>query len=160
MSRAVAFFRDAEWLTLGRARVYAGIMIALSVASIIYAFSGRGLEDPAGRAIGTDFVSFWTVSWALQNGQLPAIYDPISLAALEQMLLPRSDAAFYAWQYPPTALLLVYPLAAMPYVIALCSWLISGFCAYLSAMWRVFPRATALWIAIGSPAVFLTITHG
>ena len=160
LSRAVAFFRDAEWLTLDRARVYAGIVIALSVASIAYAFSGRGLEDPAGRAIGTDFVSFWTVSWALQNGNLHAIYDPQALAALEQSLLPRADAAFYAWQYPPTALLLVYPLAMMPYVAALCSWLAVGFSAYLSAMWRVFPRATALWIAIGSPAVFLTITHG
>ncbi|MBV9016854.1 MAG: hypothetical protein JO213_02240 [Alphaproteobacteria bacterium] len=129
LSRSVAFFRDTEWLTLERARVYGGIMIALSIASLAYAFSGRGLEDPAGHTIGTDFVSFWTVSWALQNGNLHATYDPTSLAALEQMLLPRHDAAFYAWQCPPTALLLVYPLAMMPYVVALCSWLVAGFCA-------------------------------
>jgi Glycosyltransferase family 87 len=160
VSRTIAFFRDAEWLTIGRVRVYASMIVALTVASIVYVFCGRGFEDPAGRAVGTDFVSFWSVSWALLNGHSHAIYDPSALAALERTLLPQGDAAFYAWQYPPIALLLVYPLATVPYLAALGIWVVTGLCGYLSAMWRVFPRPLALWISLGSPAVFLTITHG
>lgn len=160
MARAIAFLRDGKWLTLGRARAYATIMIGISVATIGWALSGPGLDDPAGRPVGTDFVSFWTVSWALLNGHLNAIYDPTALAALEQTVAPRSAAAFYAWQYPPIALLIVYPLALLPYLCALGVWLVAGACCYLSAIWRIFPRPLALWIALGFPAVLLTITHG
>jgi len=158
--RVIGFLRDADWLTLQRVRVYASLMIIVSAAIIAWTFTGRGIDDPAGRAIGTDFVSFWTVSWALLNGHQNAIYDPNALAALEQTVVQRSASAFYAWQYPPVALLVVYPLALLPYLWALGAWFLTGAICYLSALWRIIPRPLTLWLGLGFPAVLLTVTHG
>jgi hypothetical protein len=68
--------RAGEWLKVDRVLAYAGAMILVSTATITWMLAGHGLEDPAGRTVGTDFVSFWTVSWALLNGHLNAIYVP------------------------------------------------------------------------------------
>ena len=160
MPTVVGLLRNPGWLTLERARVYATIMIAVVVVSVAYTLTGRGFDDPAGHAIGTDFVSFWTVSWALLSGHQNAIYDPAALAALEQSVIPRSAAALYVWQYPPIGLLLVYPLALLPYLWALAAWLIIGAVCYLSALWWIIPRRLTLWIGLGFPGVLLTITHG
>jgi len=157
--RRIACFHDARWLTAGRIRVYASLMLAVSVISIVWLFTG-GSEDQRGRAIGTDFVSFWSVSWALLNGHAQAIYDPTALAALEQAAVPHTAPAFYAWQYPPIALLLVYPLALLPYLWALSAWLIAGAAGYLSALWRINPQPLTLLLGLAFPAVLLTVTHG
>jgi Glycosyltransferase family 87 len=158
--RFIRFLRDAEWVTSERVRVYAVVMIVVSAISIAWTLTGRGLDDPAGHAVGTDFVSFWTVSWAVLNGHQDAIYNSSALAALEQTVIPRSAAEFYAWQYPPIALLVVYPLALLPYLWALSVWLLTGAICYLSALWRIIPRWWTLWFGLAFPAVLLTITHG
>jgi alpha-1,2-mannosyltransferase len=160
VQRVIRFLRDADWLTPQRVRVYATLMIIFSAASIAWTFTGRGFDDPTGRAVGTDFVSFWTVSWALLNGHQNAIYDPTALAALEGTVVQSSSSAFYAWQYPPIGLLVVYPLALLPYLWAFGAWCLAGAICYLSALWRIIPRPLTLWLGLGFPAVLLTITHG
>jgi len=157
--RLIAGLRDGRWLTIERIRASALLMIVASVISIGWLFTG-GAADPRGHAIGTDFVSFWSVSWALLNGHSHAVYDPAALAALEEVAVPRTVPAFYAWQYPPIALLLVYPLALLPYLWALGAWLVVGAIGYLSALWRISPRASTFWLGLAFPAVLLTITHG
>jgi alpha-1,2-mannosyltransferase len=158
--QAVALVRDAAWLTRGRLFGYAAILIAVSVAVIGWSLTGHGINDPAGRPVGTDFVSFWTVSSALVHGNERAIYSPEALAALEQATLPRENADFYAWQYPPIALLLVYPLAFFPYLWSLASWLAVGLACYLTVLWRILPQPLTLCAGLAFPAVLLTFVHG
>jgi alpha-1,2-mannosyltransferase len=158
--RAVAFLRDAAWLTRGRLSSYAAILIAVSAAVIGWSLTGHAINDPAGRPVGTDFVSFWTVSSALMHGNDRAIYSPDALAALEQAVLPRENLDFYAWQYPPIALLLVYPLAFFPYLWSLAAWLAVGAACYLTVLWRILPQPLTLWAGLAFPAVLLTVTHG
>jgi hypothetical protein len=152
--------RDARWLTLKRLNAYATVMIVVTAAIITWALTGPGVDDPAGRAVGTDFVSFWTVSWAVLNGRQDTIYVPAALAGLEQAVVPHGDAAFYPWLYPPTALLIVYPLALLPYLWALGAWLVAGLAGYLTALWRILPFPQTLWAGLGFPAVLVTATHG
>jgi Glycosyltransferase family 87 len=155
----LAFFRDASWLTARRLRDYASLLIASYGAAIIWSLTGVGLSDPNGKPLGTDFVSFWTVSHALHHGAASVIYHPEKLAALEQTLTGRPDL-FYAWSYPPLALLIVYPLALLPYIWSLAAWLVVGLALYLQALWRILPRGLALWAGLAFPAVFLTLGHG
>ncbi len=82
MHRLISFLRNGDWLTPQRVRAYATVMVIVAAGIIVWILSGRGFDDPAGRAVGTDFVSFWTVSWALLNGHQHAIYNPTALAAL------------------------------------------------------------------------------
>jgi hypothetical protein len=122
--------------------------------------AGHGITDPAGRPVGTDFVSFWTVSSMLHNGQERAIYVPQALAAFEQVVVRDANTAFYAWQYPPIALLLIYPLALFPYLLSLAIWLAVGAGLYLTVLWRILPLPLTLWAGLAFPGVLLTVGHG
>ena len=155
-----AFLRDAPWLTEDRLRAYATILILAAAAMIAWTMAGPGIVDPLGRPIGTDFLSFWTVSWALLHGQVPAIYHPLALDGLERAMMRPSRTAFYAWEYPPNALLIVYPLALLPYLWSLTLWLSFGAALYLTALWRILPRPLTLWAGLAYPAVLVTIGHG
>ena len=156
---SLAFFRDAAWLTQRRIRDYASILIAASAVMIAWLLMGQGIDDPLGRPVGTDFVSFWTVSWALLHDRVHAIYAPEALAALERGIEAGKDA-FYAWLYPPIALLIVAPLALLPYLWSLLLWLVAGTTLYLAALWRILPRPLTLWAGLAFPALLVTVEHG
>lgn len=155
----LSLLRDAPWLTARRVRDYAAILIAFDLLAIAWSLTGSGVNDPSGKPIGTDFVSFWTVSLALHHGDAAAVYQPLHLAALEQPLTGRADL-FYAWAYPPIALLVVAPLAFLPYLWSLAGWLLFGLALYLQALWRILPRGLTLAAGLAFPAVFITLGHG
>jgi alpha-1,2-mannosyltransferase len=155
---ALALLSDAEWLNKRRLRDYATMLIVVYVASVLWALAGHGIDDPLGRPVGTDFLSFWTVSSALHGGESHAIYAPLELAALERNV--SGSDGFYAWAYPPLALLLVYPLAFLPYLWSLAAWLAVGLGAYLSVLWRILPRPLTLWAGLAFPAVLVNLSHG
>jgi alpha-1,2-mannosyltransferase len=156
----LAFLRDAPWLTRGRIFGYPTALIAGTVAVITWVLSGHGIADPMGRPIGTDFLRLWTASYALLNGEARAIYDPAAFFALEQAVTQPATPDFYPWNYPPPSLLIVYPLALLPYLESLAAWLALGLAGYLAALWRIFPKPLTLWIGLAFPAVFWTVTHG
>jgi alpha-1,2-mannosyltransferase len=64
---ALALLSDARWLDKRRLRDYATMLIIVYVASALWALAGHGIDDPLGHPVGTDFLSFWTVSSALQK---------------------------------------------------------------------------------------------
>jgi alpha-1,2-mannosyltransferase len=154
----LAALRDAPWLTRRRIRDYAIILIAFYGLFIARMLSGPGLIDPGGPAKGKDFVSFWTVSSALHDGGTGDIYRPMQLAARERALQGNDD--FYAFAYPPSALLIVYPLALLPYLWSLAVWLATGLGLYLQALWRILPQRLTLLAGLAFPAVFITLGHG
>jgi alpha-1,2-mannosyltransferase len=156
----LALLRDAPWLTRGRLFGYPTALIAGTVAVIIWVLSGHGIADPMGRPIGTDFLRLWTASYALLNGEERAIYDPAAFFALEQAVTQPATPDFYPWNYPPPSLIIVYPLALLPYLESLAAWLALGLAGYLAALWRIFPKPLTLWVGLAFPAVFWTVTHG
>jgi alpha-1,2-mannosyltransferase len=156
----LAFFRDAWWLTRRRVIWYSTALIAGTVAVMTWVLSGHGMADPMGRPVGTDFLRLWTASYALISGQERAIYDPNAFFALERAVTQPPTPDFYPWNYPPSSLLITYPLALLPYLESLVIWLALGMAAYLAALWGIFPRPLALWVGFAFPAVFWTLTHG
>jgi alpha-1,2-mannosyltransferase len=128
---------------------------------ITWTLTGNGLVDPLGHPIGTDFLTFWTVSRALLTGNEHAVYIPAALAALEQAAMqPAKLPFFYAWSYPPPALIVVYPLGLLPYLWSLAAWVAVGLAGYIAALWRIFPRPLTIWVGLAFPAVVWTVTHG
>ena len=156
---SLAFFREAAWLTQRRICGYASVLVAASAVMIAWLLMGHGIDDPLGRPVGTDFVSFWTVSWALLHDRAQAVYSPETLAALEHTI-EGGTGPFYAWLYPPIALLFIYPLALLPYLWSLLIWLSAAAVLYLTALWRILPRPLTLWAGLAFPAVLITIEHG
>jgi hypothetical protein len=125
-----------------------------------WVLSGHGMADPMGRPVGTDFLRLWSASYALLNGEERAIYDPNAFFALERAVTQPPTPDFYVWNYPPSSLVITYPLALLPYLESLFIWLALGLAAYLAALWRIFPKPLALWVGLAFPAVFWTVTHG
>jgi alpha-1,2-mannosyltransferase len=156
----LAFLREAPWLTPSRIFWYSTALIAGTVAVTAWVLSGHGMTDPMGRPVGTDFLRLWTASYALLNGEERALYDPNAFFALERAVTQPPTPDFYVWNYPPSSLLITYPLALLPYLESLAIWLALGLAAYLAALWRIFPKPLTLWVGFAFPAVFWTVTHG
>ncbi|NCA89172.1 MAG: DUF2029 domain-containing protein [Gammaproteobacteria bacterium] len=152
--------RTGSWVTPRRLRLYPLIYLTVSLALILYAAGlGRGLLDPDGKALGTDFMSFWSVSNLLWQGRPAAAYDHEALHAIQQSLA-GAEAPLYTWLYPPMALLLVAPLAAMPYLPALLAWLGLTLVGYLSVLWRLLPDRRALLPMLAFAPLFINLGHG
>jgi hypothetical protein len=135
-------------------------LIAGTVAVMTWTLSGHGVADPMGRPVGTDFLRLWAASYALLHDQARAIYDPAAFFALERAVTQPATPDFYPWNYPPASLLIVYPLALLPYLGSLAVWTAAGFTGYLAVLWRIFPKPLTLWVGLAFPAVFWTVTHG
>src|SRR6266849_5962814 len=81
-----------------------------------------GLVNSGGSAIGRDFVAAWSASAMALAGHPAAAYDQVALRAAEAQAI-GAPVPFIAWFYPPNFLLLVLPLATLPYLVALVLWL-------------------------------------
>ena len=120
----------------------------------------NGALDPQGKPLGTDFISFWSASSLALKGQPEAAYDTVLHYRVEQYVAGNDDIPYYHWSYPPTFLAMVLPLALLPYLWSLFSWLALTLAAYAAVMWRIAPRIDMLWIALAFPAVLINLGHG
>ncbi|HSW39830.1 MAG TPA: glycosyltransferase family 87 protein [Acidobacteriota bacterium] len=66
-------------------------------------------------------------------------------------------SALLAWFYSPVFLLLVYPLAFLPFKAALLIWNILTLGLYLLAIHRIYPHKAALFAALAFPGVFFNL---
>jgi alpha-1,2-mannosyltransferase len=123
-------------------------------AMYLAAAPGRA-EPPFG-----DFYAFWSFARFVAEKPPPAIYDAPTLQGFQQSLDPRFHA-FYPCPYPPIFLLLLRPLAALPYVWAYVAWIAVTFGAYLAAAaaGRV-PRGARLALAAAAPSSVLGLISG
>jgi alpha-1,2-mannosyltransferase len=100
--------------------------------------------DRTGKPIGTDFVSFWTAARLVRAGDIAAPYRPATHEASEQAAFPTATVRYYAFFYPPVALPLFLPLAALPYLVALVVWLAGTGLAALACLRCLLPQPWAL----------------
>ena len=109
------------------------------------------IEQATGNVIGRDFVVFWSAATLTTGGNLAELYDPEAFQAALGSLFSY-EPPYYTWTHPPHMLLLVIPLAAVPYLWSLAAWSLVGLAAYM-----VVVRKPALLCA---PATFTTLLLG
>lgn len=159
--RGDAWLREMRWL--GRARVLAYSRIFLAVAVIVacgWIATGNGLVDRNHRPYGTDFSSFWSSSALALAGTPAAAYDEATHGAMEERAIGARDLPYYAWFYPPTFLLIVWPLALLPYIWSLLVWLIGTGTGYAAVLRGFAKTPHALVPILGFPAVWVNVIHG
>ena len=148
------------WLTRERATHYPTIFLALQAVAVLgVIWTGHDMLDVLGTPKGADFASFWTASQAVLTGRPAEAYDT-GLHHAAEMALFGPNVGFFAWFYPPMALLLVAPLALLPYGGSLVVWLTVTGAAAVATIRRFIPRAGTLIPILGFPAVFINIGHG
>jgi hypothetical protein len=160
--------RSGDWLTLGRARLWAlAVLIASAGAAIYLVATSDGLIDYQGRPLGTDFASFYAAGTYVLEGNATAPFDQSAHYARQQALFGAATP-YYGWLYPPFFLFVAGALALMPYLLALIVWQGATFALYLlaiRAIIRTAPEvsgANHLWLllAVASPVVFINLGHG
>ena len=157
-SPASAF--DLDWLNERRVRAYPRIVIALYVLLIaVWLSPSEGLVDRTGKPIGTDFVAFWTAGALVLDGRASDAYDAAALLAAERRTVGAEIDAF-PFAYPPSLLLVLPALAALPYLAALPLWLVATFAAFAAVVRRAAPHGATLWLTVALPATYLNVLHG
>lgn len=158
--RLIERIRTGDWVTARRLRIYPRLFLAVCLALAAMAIlRGQGSLADASTPLGTDFISFWSAANLVAQGRPADAYDHAALQALEQTLT-GPDGPLYTWLYPPMALLVVAPLAALPYPAALAAWLGLTLAGYLTALWRLLPEGRALLLMLAFPPLFINLGHG
>lgn len=155
-----SLIRTADWFDGERARAY-GLILAIASALIaaIYLGLSSGMLDPMGKALGTDFASFWTASQLALAGPASAPWD-VEAHRAAQAAMFGEGAGYAAFFYPPPYLLICLPLALAPYLVSLALWLAATGAAWVAVV-RRWLGAEAGWMPIlAFPAVLVNAGHG
>ena len=152
-----------RWLNRERLTVYPRILLVgyiLCGAGLVLsaAYSKTGLTDFLDRPLGTDFSHYWIASFLAQAGHPLTVYQaPEFIAALEAFFKVTYPVP---WFYPPTFLLMVYPLAFLPYLVSLGLWLAATLTAFLTVLRRIAPHPLTPWLALAFPGTFQNFVNG
>ncbi|CAE6830472.1 hypothetical protein R69927_07539 [Paraburkholderia domus] len=158
-----------SWLTRERVLLYSCVMLVLNaIVLAAWGWTSRGFMATDVTRPGVDFSVFWTASHMMLNGSPAAVYDYPTFARAESALFGAYVShGFLPWLYPPTLLLLVTPLALLPYTLCyllfVCvgTWLfatgtlgVSGFTAHFRR-----PRIAGL-VVLAYPGVYVAAVIG
>ncbi|QQX85079.1 DUF2029 domain-containing protein [Cupriavidus necator] len=148
------------WLTAERVRLYAAALLIFECALVGAWWYGHWvLAHPEIRSMGWDFAVYWSASGLAQAHGAPAAYDWELLRAAEKPLLHEMFGPF---AYPPTFLLLVYPIAAVSYGLALVLTSIAGIMLYLGTVKAALGREPFMWLfpALAFPGLWAALLAG
>lgn len=115
--------------------------------------------DPVGYLVGRDFVNTWV------GGELALTRNPqthFSVDAYNALLAEKFGGRYplHIWSYPPHLLLLTWPLALMPYMMAYVLYCLVGLIVYLAVVTDGQRRADHLLLLTLAPAVTVNIWCG
>ncbi|WP_321807583.1 glycosyltransferase family 87 protein [Burkholderia sp. BCC1993] len=161
--------RCAQWLTADRIIPYSCIMLMLCVGFLItWGFVTDAFTSQTTARPGVDFSVFWTASQLVLQGHAAAIYDPVffSHAEVAQFGAYIGHQSL-PWLYPPTMLLLIAPVALVPFLPAYFLFFAGSLLCYAYAVLRLsglrahlpVPRAAAL-VVLAYSGVFASVLYG
>jgi len=157
----VKWLRDAPWITPGRVSIYPKLFVAIyAISFVVWIAARHGMVDPKGTPIGVDFVNSWAGSHLALSGHPQDVYSFSKIHAAERAAVNAPQVSIFGWYYPPTFLLVVLPLALLPYLWALAAWLVTTGTAYLWVLRKIAPCKQTLWLALAFPGAWINFLNG
>ena len=146
-SRSVDIFQG-EWLQL-----FGFALAALYLVYFVILYrTGSWIVGNTGLPIYTDFAVFWAAGMQTLHGNPAALYDSGEFMKLQAALFPPGDAFYPSWpSYPPTFLLVLAPLALLPYRSAFIAWDMVTLLGCLGVVYLIVRRRAAVALALASP---------
>ncbi|KAG8155453.1 glycosyltransferase family 87 protein [Burkholderia catarinensis] len=157
------------WLTPRRVVTYSAfVLVFYALFVVIWAWVVHHAPGTAPSRPGADYSIFWTASYVMLHGSPWQAYDFPTFSRLAAEWFPhfrRDDVV--VWLYPPTNLLLVTPLALLPFAIGYPLFVAFGVVAFGFAASRVSglgaipgARRVGAFALVAAPCVFVTATFG
>ena len=160
-AKAFAITREDGVFTAERVRIYSIALVAGAIiVPMLMLVRGAWLVNPAGAALPTDFLSFWSAGHLALGGRASAAYDFVALRTVEGQTVGVPFEGFFSWFYAPVFLLVMAPLAAVPYVWAFSVWAAGTLFVYLAAIRAIVTRPIALALALAWPPAVLNLLDG
>jgi Glycosyltransferase family 87 len=160
----------------GKRSLWLYSILALPITlAMIYRFflPGPGIFVQSGHVIGRDFANFWVGAKLHAEGLATRAYDVFAYQPEVDRLLTHVGRAYawapgdfpqiYMWSYPPTAALLMEPLAWFSYVSAYVLFLILTFALYSAVVLKAAPvgtRAVALVALLAASSTHFVVLIG
>lgn len=151
---------------LGRdAWVFAALAL-LALFAALYVGSRSSAHAPDTNEIeGHDFVSFYAAGRLSLDGTPERAYRRAPHEAVERAVardLKGGDGYtdYVNFAYPPVFLVVLAPIAALPYLPALAVWLVGTGLVYLAALRRIRPGWRTLLAGVAFPNAFFTVIYG
>ena len=140
-----------------KSRLLAGIFLALFAAygaTYLAVAAARGWPDGFG-----DSFALWSFGRFLGDHAAVTIYDPLVLRSA-QLALGMDPGAIYSFPYPPSFLLVVWPLGQLPGWLACVALIAVTLPLYLWATVGAKWRSAALLAALVAPTTAIAIVSG
>jgi hypothetical protein len=151
------------WVTRERITLYSLIVLTIDLSYFFLRFVGAyTFKITNFIALGWDFAVFWSASYlTLHRGAVSAF----NVALIEQLAAPLQQdmrGLFPTpWVYPPTFLLLVRPLALLPYYASYVIFVMVGLAFGAFMYTRMLKPTLVVWLpALAFPAVWIALMAG
>jgi alpha-1,2-mannosyltransferase len=158
----IDIFRHARWLT--RERIIAGgqalLLMQLTIL-VMLALWQHGIITDQPSNTSSDFVSFYAAGKLALAGTPALAYDQAAHFLTEQRYTVEG-APYQFFFYPPVFMLLLAPLALLPYYVAFYVFEFATLAAFLLTFRRILDHPGWGWIApvLAFPAIFWTLGVG
>lgn len=150
----------APWLNRERITVYPKLFLAVYVfTAAVWFMAGRSLIDPKAKPVGADFIYYYVASAQTLAGHPSAVYDITPQGNAERAALAGKRTAI-PLDYPPTLLLIVLPLAMLPYLWSFIAWTALTTSGYVAILRRIAPAAETLWLTLAFPGTWMNVLTG
>jgi alpha-1,2-mannosyltransferase len=155
-------------MTLKRVRRYA-LLVGIALWTVfVVDYATPGPLDRFGKIKGTDYVQFYASGSLVLDGRSDRLYDHETLQAAIRTAVPEARETVYVPMQSPQLLLLLTPLAALPYTTALTAWvlvIIGLYAATCSMLWSRCRnlhgyRREAIACMVAFPGLYATVIHG
>lgn len=136
-------------------------MVVVYVLFLGEALAGGAWLAEAPKELGAvDFAAFWASAKVVAAGHAAQAYDWSRLRAVLESAFATKIVHGLPIYYPPSYLLMVAPLALLPYKAAFCAWMGVGLGGYLSAVTAVSRRWAVIAVALAAPGLLTSLMVG
>lgn len=144
-----------------RLRAYACAAVTVyAVFLVILLWKKAWIVDPRGLPVYNDFTCDFVAGLLALHGNAAAIYEPQAFVGAQQAFVGARPYVSPIWPYPPSFLLLLAPLAALPYAAAFLAWAGTTLATSVAVVSRIAGRSPAALLALASPFAALNFLGG
>lgn len=113
-------------------------------------------------AFPQDYLAFWSASWLALHGHALDAYNMGMIAPVERLIVANIGEGGYpfAWLYPPTFLLFIFPVALVPYTLSVVLFLGLTLVAFVVVINAIQPGKMSLLLALAFPGVARALVSG
>lgn len=152
--------KKRHWLTTQRVRAYTGtlaiIYVLVPLASFLHS-NWTHLLLPG--TLAQDYLAFWSASHLALQGHAIDAYSVKMIGAVEHSVI-KNITNFLPWLYPPTFLLLIYPIALLPYGLSDLTFLSVTLLAFVLVIHKTLPSKLTTLTALAFPGIAIALLSG